>query len=452
MRGRLIIRVLSALPRIKNPLIRLGIGLAFVAVATVLRLAIGLIDPGSAPFTIYFPALLLASFLGGWRVGAIAAAISVLLAYVLFVVPTDGLLHPSLAKAVNVALYAVASAAVVAIAECAAALTDDFARSRAELRTRTMEFDGLFGMMSEGFALCDAIRDERGRLVDYVVAQMNPALLKMLGVGPEAIGGKFSAVPGDQSAWLELCDRVLKTGTPHSFDYHNAQTGRWHEVHINRVSDTRMAQLFFDVTERKEAEAHNARLFDELNHRVKNNLAVVSAILGMQAREAEPVTRANLMKAVDRVQSIAEVHGSLSHGRQAGRVDFAGYLRGLCDRLSASLLADDRVEIMVETTPMDIDAEHAVPLGMVVNELVTNAVKYAYPQPQRGVISICLKSSDRGAVLSVGDSGRGLPNDVESKSGGLGFSIIRSMIRQVGGTLNIDRHSGTTFEIVLPRD
>ena len=92
---------------------------------------------------------------------------------------------------------------------------------------------------------------------------------------------------------------------------------------------------------------------------MKNSLTVVSAILEMQARDAEPAIRENLMKAVDRVQSVAEVHGSLSHGRQAGMVDFADYLRGLCERLSASLLADERIQIVVETTPMDIDAEHA---------------------------------------------------------------------------------------------
>ena len=121
---------------------------------------------------------------------------------------------------------------------------------------------------------------------------MNPALQRMLGVGPEAVGGKFSAVPGDQSAWLGLCDRVLKSGTPRSFEYQNPDTGRWHEVHVNRVTPTRMAQLFFDITERKAAEAHTARLFEELNHRVKNNLAVVSAVLSMQARDADPATRA----------------------------------------------------------------------------------------------------------------------------------------------------------------
>jgi two-component sensor histidine kinase/PAS domain-containing protein len=435
---------------IESPLIRLGIGLTLVALATLGRLALGAVDPGSAPFVLYFPAILLAAFLGGWRVGAIAAAASLVLAYALFIGPRTGFARPGFVTALNIGLYSVASAAVVAIAGRVGALIEVLAQSRAALRARTSEYDGLFGMMSEGFALCDAIRDDQGRLADYVVVQMNPALQRMLGVGPEAVGGKFSAVPGDQSAWLALCERVLKTGEPTSFEYHNPQTGRWHEVHVNPVTRSRMAQLFFDITERKEAEAHKARLFEELNHRVKNNLTVVSAILSMQARGAEPATRANLMKAVDRVRSIAEVHGSLSHGREAGLVDFASYLRGLCERLTHSLLADDRIRIVAETTSMDIDAEHAVQLGMAVNELVTNAVKYAYPPPQEGVITVRLAASENGRVLSVSDTGRGLPNEIESKSGGLGLSIIQSMVKQVGGVLHIHRDPGTTFEILLP--
>ncbi len=441
----------GALSRVENPLIRLGIGLALVAAATVGRLALGIIDPRGAHFVLYLPAILLASLLGGLRVGAVAATASVVLAYVLFVAPKADLAHPSSVAALNMILFAAASAAVVAIGGRVGALIEGLAQSRAALRVRTREYDALFGMMSEGFALCEAIFDDEGRLSDYVVLQMNPALLEMLGVGPEAIGGKFSAVPGDQSAWLGLCNRVLKTGEPQSFEYFNASTGRWHEIHVNRVTATRMAQLFFDITERKAAEEYRTRMFEELNHRVKNNLSVVSAILGMQARDAEPATRDNLMKAVDRVQSIAEVHGSLSRGREAGQVDFAAYLQNLCDRLAESLLADDRIQIVVETAAMDIAAEHAVPLGMVVNELVTNAVKYAYPPPAKGIITVCLKVTEAGPVLAVGDSGCGLPGDIETKTGGLGFSIIHSMVRQVGGTLTIHRRPARNSKYSCPR-
>ena len=252
---------LSDLPPIKGPLIRLGIGLGLVSLATLGRLSLGAVDPGSAPFSLYFPAILLAAFLGGWRVGVVAALASVVLAYVLFTPHKAGLSHPSFVVALNIVIHLAVSSAIVAIAGRVGALIERLAQSRAALRARTSEYDSLFGMMSEGFALCEAIRDAQGNLADYVVVQMNPALQRMLGVGPEAVGGKFSAVPGDQSAWLGLCDRVLKSGSARSFEYHSPDTGRWHEVHISRVSQTRMAQLFFDISERKANEAYRGTPF-----------------------------------------------------------------------------------------------------------------------------------------------------------------------------------------------
>jgi len=438
------------LPRIESPTARLAIGLALVGFATLGRIGLGGIDPRGAPYALYFPAILLAAFLGGWRVGAAAAVISIALAYVLFVTARVGLFHPTYVMLLNVALNSAAFAVVVAVAGRAGALIEGLAQSRQALREQNRRYDDLFSMMSEGFAVCEAIRDDHGRLIDYVVLEMNPALRKMLGVGPEVIGGKLSAAPGDKTLWLKLCDHVLTTGTASSFEFYNAWTKRWHEIHISRVAPTQLAQLFFDITERKTAEEYTARQFDELNHRIKNNLAVVSAILSMQARAAEPATRANLMKAVDRVNSIAHVHQSLSHGREKGMVDFAAYLSGLCDRLQNALTEGGRVRIVVEAQPMDIEAERAVPLGMVVNELVTNGVKYAYPPLQEGEITVRLQTTDTGPVLTVSDVGVGLPNGVETKSDGLGFPIVQSMVRQVGGTLTIRREAGTSFEITLP--
>ena len=88
----------------------------------------------------------------------------------------------------------------------------------------------------------------------------------------------------------------MRTGRSQGFEFHNPTTGLWHEIRINRVDETRMAQLFFDISARKQAEEHQARLFDELNHRVKNNLTIVSGLLQMQARSGPREAREQLMK------------------------------------------------------------------------------------------------------------------------------------------------------------
>src|SRR6202044_4134738 len=103
------------------------------------------------------------------------------------------------------------------------------------------------------------------------------------------------------SAWLALCDRVLRSGVPRTFEHHDPATGRWREIHVTRVTPTRMGQLFFDITERKAAQVRQTELFDELNHRGKNNLGIVIALLNMQGRAGGPELRTALGKAVDRV-------------------------------------------------------------------------------------------------------------------------------------------------------
>jgi two-component sensor histidine kinase len=188
-------------------------------------------------------------------------------------------------------------------------------------------------------------------------------------------------------------------------------------------------------------------MFDELNHRVKNNLAMVSSLLALQARTAGPDVGAHLQKAVDRIQAIADVHASLYRSSRKDDVDFAAYLGDLCRRLDGSLLADDRVRITLEAESAVLPLERAVALGVIVNELVTNAAKHAYPAPAKGQIAVRLERVDRSLVLSVADTGCGLP---DQPGGGLGMRLVRSMVQQIGGLLEVDRGPGAVFRVRLP--
>jgi two-component sensor histidine kinase len=302
--------------------------------------------------------------------------------------------------------------------------------------------------MSEGFALCEPIWAD-GRLVDYRIIEINPALQAMLGVGPEAAGTLLSDGP-IYRPWIEVCERALVKGEPVGFEFHNQSTGRWHEIRLTRVAKDRLAQFFFDITERKEAQEHQARLFDELNHRVKNSLTMVSALLQMQAKDASAQVRGALSKAVARVEAISEVHGSLYAGGRTTEIDFALYLETLCKRLEDSLLEGDRIAIEVVAEQIDIPVDQAAPLGMIVNELVTNAVKHAYPPPRSGVVAVHLRREAGNLVLSVRDWGRGTPAGEATEARGLGMKLIASLARQVGATVSRQKGPGTGFEIRLP--
>jgi two-component sensor histidine kinase len=181
------------------------------------------------------------------------------------------------------------------------------------------------------------------------------------------------------------------------------------------------------------------RLFEEINHRVKNNLMMVSSVLRLQARDADAVAREQLLKAVGRVQSISEVYRSLYGDGQSGVVNFGAYLDELFKSLAASLIDDsERITLKVDADSKTVPVDTAIPLGMIVNELVTNAVKYAYPQPASGVISVRFRAQPE-CILEVGDSGAGLSENGEM-SQGLGMKLVTSLVQQAGGELSVRRH------------
>ena len=318
---------------------------------------------------------------------------------------------------------------------------------------RQLSFDALLANMHEGFAMCEAIWDEQGSLSDYTILELNDALQRMLGVGREAVGTRLSDSPGDRTDWLRLCERVLTTGAPASFETHTPGIDRWHEIRVTRVTESRMAQLFFDITERKKAEARQGDLFDELNHRVNNNLALVSGILRMKARETDnDAVRDQLLRADARMQSIAQVHRALYQGARKDDVDLGAYLVDLCAGVQEALVHDQRIRVEVAAASgVSLPVDTVIPLGMVVNELVTNALKYAYPSPQRGAVLVRLAVAEDGLGLTVQDSGQGLPQSLEPRlAGRLGMKLVRSLVAQVGGTLSVIESPGTTFEIKVP--
>ena len=378
---------------------RVALAVACVAVATVLRWAMGYVSPDIVPFGLYLPAIVLAALLGGWKSGLAATAMAAGLSWFLFIEPRPDFLDRRGELAFNFALMVAVSSVIVAMASRLRHVCGRLQIGREGLIERNLRYDAIFGSMSEGFALCEAIRGGNGRLTDYEVLEINPALQRMLGVGPEAVGSKLSDGGGDWPEWLAICDRVLRRGKPERFEYENPANGRWHEVHVSRVSETRMAQFFFDISERKTAERRQAELFDELNHRVKNNLSLISGLLQMQGRGESPEVRAKLEKAIDRIGAIAQVHDALSKSGRREDVDFGAYVKQLCEGLERSLIVDDRIDLRVETESAAVSVDTAIPLGMAVNELVTNALKYAYPPPARGAITVRFHREQGGLLL-----------------------------------------------------
>jgi two-component sensor histidine kinase len=193
-------------------------------------------------------------------------------------------------------------------------------------------------------------------------------------------------------------------------------------------------------------------LLRELQHRVMNSLQILSSLLLMQSRHAKsPETRDQLKNARDRVLSMGTVYRHLYNTETVGPVEFSDFLRLICGE---SENAYGGSKIQCETEPLFVSGSTATSLAVLLHELITNALKYAYPEDKPGTIHVSLKRTRSGVEFRVRDFGRGLPETFNPDgSGSLGFKVITSTVRRFGGTLNYSRlDPGTEFVISFPPD
>lgn len=208
-----------------------------------------------------------------------------------------------------------------------------------------------------------------------------------------------------------------------------------------------------DINEERRLQERQQLLTQEVSHRVKNSLAIVASLLALQARDAkDDDTSRILLDAYSRVQTVADVHDHLWREGDMEVTDIAAFLAELCKRLAEQTPGH---EVVFNGEQALLPTDQAVPIGLVVNELVTNAVKYAYPEGQAGpvLISLSLDPNDN-LQLDVVDHGVGLPGnfDLAAKRASLGMRLVTNTVRQLGGTISAaDAHPGACFRIQIPR-
>ncbi|MBL0406704.1 PAS domain-containing protein [Microvirga aerilata] len=196
--------------------------------------------------------------------------------------------------------------------------------------------------------------------------------------------------------------------------------------------------------------AERGMLLVEVNHRAKNSLAIAASLLAIQGRrQPDPAVRALFDEAHDRLNAMARVHDLLSKSEKAQRVDVSVYVADLCEALRPITENDDRIHL--EATMEDgilVDADTAVPLGIVLTELITNAVKYAFPAPRSGAILVQSRRSLPGSVeLVVQDDGVGIS---QLREGSLGYGLVRSLVQQIRGDIDIRNDAGLVVTLTFP--
>ncbi len=218
--------------------------------------------------------------------------------------------------------------------------------------------------------------------------------------------------------------------------------------------------VVLDITERKQAEEKVQKsliekelLLKEIHHRVKNNLQVISSLLSLQSksisnREAQEALEASQA----RVQSMAFIHEKLYQSPDLASVDFEDYLKSLTSNIYHSYAGDrDGITLRVDAKDVSIDISRAMTCGLIINEIISNSLKYAFPNGRKGEIRIEIRTQkDDTYTMSIGDNGIGLPTGLDiNTSTSLGLRLVKMFVRQLKADLAVYREGGTEFQITF---
>lgn len=192
-------------------------------------------------------------------------------------------------------------------------------------------------------------------------------------------------------------------------------------------------------------------LLQEIHHRVKNNLAITIGLFNVQVRELEdgPGKEA-LIRAQDRVRTMALVHEMLYQAPSFSQVDLPGYISQLVRNLSSGYAVDSRVRIELDIEPISLPLASAIPFGLILNEVVSNSFKYAFPEGREGNLRVSLKNEEM-IVLEVQDDGQNVSakkSFVESRS--MGLRLVRELASQLDGHIEFNTDAGTRFRLLIP--
>lgn len=329
--------------------------------------------------------------------------------------------------------------------------------------------------LSETHQLLETILASTHMLVAYLDPQfnfvwVNRAYAEADNREPSFFPGKnhFELYPYPENE--EIFQNVVHTGKPYfsyarAFEYEeHPERGvsywDWSLIPIKnpRGVVTGLVLTLVDITKRVQAEEQleaslreKEVLLKEVHHRVKNNLQVINSLLSLQSRRLDDKNIISVFEEVkNRIFSIALVHEKLYESKNLAAIDFGEYIRILTAHLRKTFPTDpSAVKLNIKTKETSLQVDKAIPCALIINELVTNALKYAFPGNKKGEITVAFRTGRNGKmVLTVADNGVGLPADFDMDAPkALGMQIIKALVKQLHGSLRVGKDKGAKFTI-----
>ena len=296
---------------------------------------------------------------------------------------------------------------------------------------------------------------------------------EIFGFGREELVGKnlvnlklLSLSDVNKITELLTLSKLGKETEPHEFTL-NRNDGskviiRNHNRLLTISGEKLVLTMVEDITERKRSEEQikaslkeKEVLLKEIHHRVKNNLQVICSLLYLQSTKVGDKRALEMFtESQNRVRSMALIHEKLYQSKDMANIDFSEYVQSLTTYLFHSYgVKAGTISMNLSIDNVLLGVDKAIPCGLIINELVSNSLKYAFPNGNKGEINIQLYSdNDNHVIMNIDDNGVGIPEDIDfQKTKTLGLQLVNILTRQLKGTIKLDHEEGTRFEIVFAR-
>jgi two-component sensor histidine kinase/HAMP domain-containing protein len=255
---------------------------------------------------------------------------------------------------------------------------------------------------------------------------------------------------------MDNIEKAIQTQKTQTFRYQLEIQGevKDYEARIAVTGEDEIIAIVTDISEHKKAEEarKNELLLKEIHHRIKNNLQVISSLLYLQSKDIKDKKVLEMFKeSQHRVKSMALAHEKLYQSKEMARIEFGEYIRDLTQYLFQTYRINSNViKLHLDVEHVYINMYTAIPCGLIVNELITNSLKHAFPDGRTGEIKISFHSENAKLSLSVSDDGIGIPEKLDFRNTeSLGLKLVTALIEQIDGTIELDTKNGTKFNMIF---
>ncbi|MCB1156977.1 MAG: PAS domain S-box protein [Leptospiraceae bacterium] len=311
----------------------------------------------------------------------------------------------------------------------------------------------LFENMNSGFAYHKIITDKTGKPDDYLFLDINPAFEKLTGLEKATIINRtlYEVLPGSEKYWVEEYGKVALSGKPVELKNYSKALNKHYSVKAFSPELGYFAVTFNDITEERQAEEklrssleEKEILLAEIHHRVKNNLQIISSMIGMQSYFTNhKETRKNLETINSRIQTMGILHQKMYQSENFKNINVKAYLQDIISQLQINYAPKNfQLELNFNVKDIVLNLETAMPCGMLVNEIISNSLIHGFRNRDKGMIGLEFYRSGKGFHLRIYDNGIGLE---WSGPGGLGTEIIKTLTRQLNANCFLSRNRGTSY-------